>query len=1125
MQSFGGYGAGGSIRIEAYEISTNDPFSVTASVGRIAIYRQYPTTSLTSVTSSPSAYTALLGEGPTAVPTSTPIDLNASELYGDGSDGDLAVASGATFYPNTQASSGRSCADMIYYSVTQLAESSATLSSAPPSTCLAAGDEILLIHVSGGAANIGKYEFLHVGGITGNIVYFTTPKLNSYGAAADNDASLGNVLIVRVPNYHDVEINGTLRAGLLFFKVKGTLNGSGTISAAGLGFGPASGYGPGAPGGTGASGGGGGYGTAGLQCAANPCGAGGAVYGEPKLDRLFYGSGGGAAGDGDSGGPGGGIIYIIGETVDFDGTITSAGSQIGWGGGGAGGSIRLEGNDLTLNVVTVAGGAGGAYGGLGRIAIYDYGSFSGNLTPGPGYLYSNPTATPTITATATLTRTPTATATSDIGLDNYTSALLHMDGADASTTFIDAKLKTWTAVGNAQIDTAQSKFGGASYLGDGNGDYLSTADSDDFSFTGTDVTIDFWVRPNSVTGSQGLFGQEGGSSYPANFAERVGTNIRWVVRKASGGNGDIVDITTSGVTLSVGTWYHLAFVKYANAYTIYINGIARGTATSATAVENVATAFLVGGRSTAIAVESFNGWIDEFRFSKGIARWTADFTPPGISYSATSTPTITPTATNPSDWQLRTYSYAGTEIAGTPYPQPHAVTSLTDGEVTNTYQYDENGNMTCRIEDGVTYKQNYNTENRISSISKMNGDCSSTTVVESWMFAYDGDGVRTTTAHDVGGNISTTRYYFGGAYEVAGTDIKKYYSFAGQTIAMKDANGLQYLLTDHLGSVVAITNDIGTLTSQQRYLPFGQLRADVTGLNGPSTDLSFTGQRDLGMGLLDYHARFYSPALGRFAQPDTLVPGTSNPQVWNRFGYVTNNPIRYNDPSGHCPETDAACIDQMASTLPVPGLSGKQKITSMHTSRGLRNLGVNLNKPSDVQSAMEIVVASEYGTGNYPLLDEAMTRRYHEYCSGAEASSRCIVSFWGYIEGILRAETPAGLADIITQTNAVRNTANVDVSGKTNTILYASTDPAWQSGCQDENNVEQLCHWATIDPGRNQHFYQNLRWIGGILPAVYYTYPTGYNGQLLIVLNEYQISAFCYEATGSENLCNLTDLK
>ncbi len=129
-------------------------------------------------------------------------------------------------------------------------------------------------------------------------------------------------------------------------------------------------------------------------------------------------------------------------------------------------------------------------------------------------------------------------------------------------------------------------------------------------------------------------------------------------------------------------------------------------------------------------------------------------------------------------------------------------------------------------------------------------------------------------------------------------------------------SAVQYLLTDHLGSTVAVTNQSGTLTSQQRYLPFGEERAIP---NSPilATDFGYTGQRllDSGMGgIMDYKARFYSPSLMRFHQPDSIIPDPANPQAFNRFGYVLNNPIRYNDPTGHCPNDVLfiACIATQA---------------------------------------------------------------------------------------------------------------------------------------------------------------------------------------------------------------------
>jgi hypothetical protein len=82
------------------------------------------------------------------------------------------------------------------------------------------------------------------------------------------------------------------------------------------------------------------------------------------------------------------------------------------------------------------------------------------------------------------------------GIDAYTVLMLHMDGVDTCTHFLDSELtpKAVTAVGNAQIDTAQSKFGNASALFDGAGDYLSVPDSADWAFGTGAFTIDFWTQ-------------------------------------------------------------------------------------------------------------------------------------------------------------------------------------------------------------------------------------------------------------------------------------------------------------------------------------------------------------------------------------------------------------------------------------------------------------------------------------------------------------------------------------------------------------------------------------------------------------------------------------------------------
>jgi RHS repeat-associated protein len=80
-----------------------------------------------------------------------------------------------------------------------------------------------------------------------------------------------------------------------------------------------------------------------------------------------------------------------------------------------------------------------------------------------------------------------------------------------------------------------------------------------------------------------------------------------------------------------------------------------------------------------------------------------------------------------------------------------------------------------------------------------------------------------------------------------------------------------------------------------RYYPYGQTCSGTM-----ATDRLYTGQRwEAGIGLYDYNARYYDPALGRFVQADTVVPKPGNPQSFNRYAYCIGNPLRYTDPSGH----------------------------------------------------------------------------------------------------------------------------------------------------------------------------------------------------------------------------------
>ena len=204
--------------------------------------------------------------------------------------------------------------------------------------------------------------------------------------------------------------------------------------------------------------------------------------------------------------------------------------------------------------------------------------------------------------------------------------------------FVDSAItpKTVTAYDNAQIDTANKQFGTGSALFDGTGDYLGIPNSADWDFGSGDFTIDFWIYPIDQT-RRAIFASTSdfwlGLDYhyqgTRNINIFVSTNgTTWdFINADSGGNG----IGTKSLTLN--TWNHVAFVRNGNNWRTYINGVvdvnlqtSSGTVTVKNETKNI-------GRWGADGVTKFNGQIDEFRISKGVARWVTDFTPPTRSYN------------------------------------------------------------------------------------------------------------------------------------------------------------------------------------------------------------------------------------------------------------------------------------------------------------------------------------------------------------------------------------------------------------------------------------------------------------------------------------------------------------
>jgi RHS repeat-associated protein len=233
---------------------------------------------------------------------------------------------------------------------------------------------------------------------------------------------------------------------------------------------------------------------------------------------------------------------------------------------------------------------------------------------------------------------------------------------------------------------------------------------------------------------------------------------------------------------------------------------------------------------------------------------------------------------------------------------PQASTAYNPGtnQLASPAAYDPAGNQTFDLAGNHCL---YDGENRLVDFANGTG-----------AYTYDGDGHRVTKTASAGTSVFV--------YDIAGRLIAEY----GGPTSTSNA-GTSYLTTDHLGSTRVVTNSLGNVIARHDYLPFGEeitvpnIGGRTPGMGYAATDdtrQKFTSkERDTESGLDYFLARYFSGAQGRFTSEDPFSPilerqGDANanraqarfdaylqaPQQWNRYAYVTNNPLKYADPSG-----------------------------------------------------------------------------------------------------------------------------------------------------------------------------------------------------------------------------------
>jgi RHS repeat-associated protein len=208
----------------------------------------------------------------------------------------------------------------------------------------------------------------------------------------------------------------------------------------------------------------------------------------------------------------------------------------------------------------------------------------------------------------------------------------------------------------------------------------------------------------------------------------------------------------------------------------------------------------------------------------------------------------------------------------------------------STFTYDAAGNLTA---DPVNSSYTYNAEGELTSAAGVT-------------YTYDGDGDRVQKS-------SGKLYWYGvgidplSESDASGNLTNEYIFLSGARIAMLQlsTNTVNYFVADHLGSSRIVTNSSGSILDDSDFYPYGGERSYSS---SSGNNYKFTGkERDTESGLDDFAARFYTSNYGRFLSADeSKYAKAADPQTWNLYTYVANNPLNAVDPTGHDPDASLA---------------------------------------------------------------------------------------------------------------------------------------------------------------------------------------------------------------------------
>jgi hypothetical protein len=558
-----------------------------------------------------------------------------------------------------------------------------------------------------------------------------------------------------------------------------------------------------------------------------------------------------------------------------------------------------------------------------------------------------------------------------------------MDGTNNGTTFTDesatikgsGSAKTITR-NNAVTSTAQSKFYGSSGAFDGTGDYLTLASSSDFDFGTGDFTIEAWVYLNSLPSSNGypdadwIVGWGPSDSNPG-FDFAIGsTNIILAISNF----GSPTISTTHG--LSSGKWYHVAATRSGSTARVFVDGVLKASATtSETASTNPNGIAISAAEPTGATSGNLNGYLQDLRIYKGVAKYTGNFNPPS------STANVTIAAGNDSLVDVPTSSGTDSGLGGEVRGNYATLNPLALGAGATL----SNGNLDistdnanyglCRSTIGVATGKFYCEYTIASGTATSVGICTSTT----------------TTSDALGFSASSYAYYASG---------QKYNNSSAASY------GTAYGVGDVIG--IALDMDSGTLTFYRNGTSQGQAYSGLSGtfffaVSDATTGAGITGSFNFGQRPFAYTAPsgFKALCTANLPTPAVVKSNTAMDVVlYTGTGSSLTLPYASSTPTS------------IAFTPDLVWIKGRSGATDHALYDAVRDVQKDLASNSTAAETTQSTGLTAFGTNTFTIGSLAkLNTSSATYAAWAwDAGSSTVTNTQGSITSSVRANATAGFS-------------------------------------------------------------------------------------------------------------------